>query len=93
MDLGMRTGRWVGGVIPGCMLRRRCVYDEAVGATYTYDRVMREFVNFDTPGMVARKLRFLKSQGLGGITLWEVSMDRADEGSLVETSQRFLLEA
>jgi chitinase len=39
------------------MLGAELMYDEAAGATYTYDRAIRVFVSFDTPGMVARKVR------------------------------------
>ncbi|KAK0620715.1 glycoside hydrolase superfamily [Immersiella caudata] len=75
-------------VLPG--VGAEVVYDAAAGATYSYDEAMRELVSFDTPGMVTRKVRWLKEKGLAGSMFWEASMDRIGEGSLVGMSYRAL---
>ncbi|KAK4446014.1 glycoside hydrolase [Podospora aff. communis PSN243] len=65
-------------------------YDPTAGATYTYDPNKRELISFDTPGMVERKVRWLREKRLGGAMFWEVSMDRKGEGSLVGAGFRAL---
>lgn len=78
---GVGGGSWEAGVWdykalpkPGAAV----LYDDAAGATYSYDSAARELVSFDTPDMVRRKVGYLRSKGLGGSMFWEASADRPD---------------
>jgi len=90
---GPGSGSWEQGVYdykvlpqPGATVE----YDEATGATYSYDPAKREFVSFDTPELIAKKVEYLKNKGLGGTMFWEASGDRTDDKSLIGTSARTL---
>lgn len=58
-------------------------YDEAVGASWSYDEAAKEMVSYDTPEMVRRKVSYIKEKGLGGGMFWEASADRKDGESLI----------
>lgn len=58
-------------------------YDAESGAAYSYDAAKKELVSYDTPQTARAKAEYLKNKGLGGSMWWELSNDKAGEGSLV----------
>ncbi|KAL2259843.1 hypothetical protein VTK26DRAFT_6333 [Humicola hyalothermophila] len=92
---GLGQGSWEAGVWDYKVLPRagaEVFFDEAAGATYSYDAASRELVTFDTTDMVRRKVDYLRGKGLGGSMFWEASADRTDAegGSLIGESFRAL---
>jgi len=90
---GVGGGTWEAGVYdykalprPGATVQ----VDAAVGASYSYDAAKKEFVSYDTPEIITRKVGWVKEKGLAGSMFWEASADRTDEGSLIGTSARGL---
>ncbi|KAK3389416.1 glycoside hydrolase superfamily [Podospora didyma] len=87
---GAGGGTWETGVYDYKALPRpgaTTSYDAVSGATYSYSASAREFVSYDTPDMIAKKVAYLKGRGLGGSMFWEASADRTDAaGSLITTS-------
>ncbi|KAK3290523.1 glycoside hydrolase family 18 protein [Chaetomium fimeti] len=86
---GVGQGSWEAGVWDYKALPKpgaEVVYDEAAGATYSYDKTGRELVSFDTVEMVQRKVGYLKGKGMGGSMFWEASADRVGDGSLIGAS-------
>jgi chitinase len=90
---GIGEGTWEAGIHDYNTLPLRGateIFDEASGATYSYNAATREMISYDTPDMVSRKVAYLKRRGLGGSMFWEVSADRRDARSLVSTSYHSL---
>ncbi|KAK3688673.1 glycoside hydrolase superfamily [Podospora appendiculata] len=86
---GVGVGSWETGIWDYKALPKAgatVIYDAVAGATYSYDAAARELITFDTADMVARKVAYVKSMGLGGSMFWEASADRTDNGSLIATS-------
>jgi len=61
-------------------------YDEAIGATWTYDAASRTMVSFDTPDMIREKVSYAQGLGLGGSMFWEASADKTGADSLISTA-------
>ncbi|CAI6339007.1 unnamed protein product [Periconia digitata] len=59
--------------------------DAEAGASYSYDNASRTLISYDTLDMVKRKAGYVREKKLGGAMWWELSGDRAGEGSLVES--------
>ncbi|KAK3323342.1 glycoside hydrolase family 18 protein [Cercophora scortea] len=86
---GIGGGSWENGIWDYKALPRAgatVVYDSVAGATYSYDPVAKELITYDTADMVAKKVVYIKSMGLGGSMFWEASADRTDSSSLIATS-------
>ncbi|KAK8078842.1 glycoside hydrolase family 18 protein [Apiospora phragmitis] len=60
--------------------------DAAVGASYSYDAVKKEFISYDTPEMVRAKVGYAAGKGLGGSMFWEASGDKTGADSLIGIS-------
>lgn len=87
---GSTAGSFEAGVIDYKQLPRSnaSLYtDWNVRAAWTYDRVAKEVITFDTPQVALWKTQYLKEQGLGGAWFWESSGDRpiTDPKSLTRT--------
>lgn len=86
---GIGTGSWEAGVWDYKVLPKAGateMYDDAAGASYSYDSSAKELICYDNVDMVKRKITYLKGKGLGGSMFWEASGDRTDSGSLIATS-------
>ncbi|KAM5540815.1 hypothetical protein V8D89_005459 [Ganoderma adspersum] len=57
-------------------------------ASYTYDASKREFVSFDTPKIAKIKAQYAQSKGLAGAFFWDLSTDKRDSNSLVDTTAK-----
>ncbi|KAF2868917.1 endochitinase [Massariosphaeria phaeospora] len=60
-------------------------YDEEAGASYAYDNATQTLVSYDTVEMAQRKAQYIRQHNLGGAMWWELSGDRQDEGSIVDS--------
>jgi chitinase len=83
---GVGEGSWESGTwdfkalpLPGSQV----LYDDAAGASYSYDGAKRRLVSFDTVEMGRRKAEWIKGHGLGGAMFWESSADRTGGESLI----------
>ncbi|KAI5918016.1 chitinase [Camillea tinctor] len=85
---GVGAGSWENGIWDYKVLPRsgQEIYDEASGATYSYDSASKELVSYDNVAMVQRKITYLQGKGMGGSMFWEASGDRNDTGSLITTA-------
>jgi chitinase len=86
---GIGQGTWEKGVwdykaLPkaGAVVK----YDEAAGASYSFDAATQELISFDTVEMIQKKVEYLKGKGMGGSMFWEASADRVGDGSLIAAS-------
>lgn len=59
------------------------LFDEAAGASYSWDMTNRIIVSYDTLAVSNTKVTYIKDSGLGGSMFWELSGDRDDAGSLL----------
>jgi chitinase len=57
--------------------------DLAIAASWSYDHSQRTMISFDTPEITALKVKYIKSQDLGGVMWWESSGDRVGKDSLI----------
>ncbi|KAI0871927.1 endochitinase [Hypoxylon argillaceum] len=82
---GVGSGSWENGIWDYKVLPRSGteVYDDAAGATYSYDPATKELVSYDNVDMIKRKAAYIQAKGLAGSMFWEASGDRTDAGSLV----------
>ncbi|KAL1867067.1 Chitinase 4 [Diaporthe australafricana] len=90
---GVGSGSWENGVWDYKALPKAgasVITDAKAGATYSYDAASQELISYDTPAMVATKVSYLKSKGLGGSMFWEASADKNDSSSLLATSYNAL---
>ncbi|KAM5540818.1 hypothetical protein V8D89_005462 [Ganoderma adspersum] len=55
-------------------------------ASYSYDASKREFVSYDTPKIAKLKAQYVQSKGLAGAFFWDLSGDKRDSNSLVDTT-------
>ncbi|CAI0653542.1 unnamed protein product, partial [Colletotrichum noveboracense] len=59
------------------------IFDEKVGALYSYDSSSRELVSYDNVQSANYKTDYMKSKSLGGAVFWEAAGDKKGDGSLV----------
>ncbi|KAF2851137.1 glycoside hydrolase family 18 protein [Plenodomus tracheiphilus IPT5] len=83
---GIGTGTWEAGVydfkdMP--LQGHKEYFDEEAGATWSYNNETGTLVSYDTVAMALRKTEYVKEKGLGGAMWWEVSGDKAGQGSIV----------
>ncbi len=86
---GIGQGSWEAGVwdykaLPQAGAEER--YDDAAGATYSYDAGARRMISYDTPDMAVHKVDYLRAKGLGGTMFWEASGDKTGDASLIATA-------
>lgn len=86
---GTPMGTWEMGifdykVLP--LLGAEEVSDANSGATYSYDKIKKELISYDTPQSVKDKVVWAKSKGLGGSMFWEASADKKGPQSLIGKS-------
>ncbi len=62
---------------------RRFQHPES-GVPWLYDAKSGTMLTYDDPESIARKVDFVREQGLGGVMLWELSGDD-NEASLLKT--------
>ncbi|PIL35115.1 hypothetical protein GSI_02903 [Ganoderma sinense ZZ0214-1] len=55
-------------------------------ASYSYDASKRELVSYDTPKIAKLKAQYVQSKGLAGAFFWDLSNDKRDSNSLVDTT-------
>ncbi|KAL5313276.1 hypothetical protein ACEPPN_019009 [Leptodophora sp. 'Broadleaf-Isolate-01'] len=60
------------------------IYDEKLGASYSWDPTKQELISYDTVEVGRQKARWIKSMNLGGAMWWESSADKNGGDSLVE---------
>ncbi|CAO3596729.1 unnamed protein product [Absidia cylindrospora] len=62
-------------------------YDADLGASWSYDPQLREYVTYDNHQVVQQKAQYVKDQGLGGCMFWELSSDtRNDQRNLLKAA-------
>ncbi|KAG0645801.1 Complement-fixation antigen [Hyphodiscus hymeniophilus] len=61
------------------------IYDPAIGASYSYDPITKEFTTYDSASVVIQKGEYIKAKGLGGAMFWETSADKTGADSLIGT--------
>jgi len=90
---GVGPGTWEAGVydykvlpLPGASVTE----NTALGASYSYDAGKKELVSYDSPNIIAQKVAYANSKGLGGAFFWELSGDKTDGNSLVSKAQSTL---
>ncbi|KAK5114322.1 Endochitinase B1 [Meristemomyces frigidus] len=75
---GVGEGSWESGVWDYKVLPRpdsqTCIDQEAI-ASWCYSEKTRTMVSYDSPEVAARKVEYIKEQGLGGAMWWESSGD------------------
>jgi chitinase len=54
-------------------------WDTQAQVPYLYDPVRQLFISYDDPQSITVKTDFIKSRGLGGAMIWELSGDRSGE--------------
>ncbi|TGO90904.1 hypothetical protein BPOR_0047g00270 [Botrytis porri] len=59
------------------------IYDETIGASYSWDSSKLEIVTYDNPAVAAQKGKWIQSMNLGGAMWWETSADGKDSRSLI----------
>ncbi|KAI8092922.1 chitinase [Halteromyces radiatus] len=63
------------------------IYDPEIGASWSYDAKLQEYVTYDNHQVVQQKAQYVMDQGLGGCFFWELT------GGGSNDSQRNLLTA
>ncbi|KDQ10640.1 carbohydrate-binding module family 5 protein [Botryobasidium botryosum FD-172 SS1] len=90
---GVGPGTWEAGVYDYKVLPlagAAVTENSALGASYSYDAGKKELVSYDTPNIIAQKVAYANSKGLGGTFFWELSGDKTDGNSLVSKAQSTL---
>ena len=54
-------------------------------ASYSYDRLKKIMISYDTPNVVRWKGKYILGKGLGGGMFWESSGDKSGKESLITT--------
>ena len=54
-------------------------WDDTAKVPYLYNSTTNQFVSYDDPESIAIKVNYLKSKGLGGAMIWELSEDSRDD--------------
>ncbi|CAG8790404.1 9110_t:CDS:1, partial [Acaulospora morrowiae] len=75
---GIGSGSFEAGIYDYKVLPREGAteyYDEEYVAGYSYDPKSKEFVTYDTPRVIAEKVKYIKEKNLNGIMFWELSND------------------
>lgn len=86
---GVGGGSWENGIWDYKVLPHpgsNVYYDEAAGATYSYDPSTRTMISYDTPDMIQKKVSYAQSLRLGGSMFWEASADKKGGNSLIKTA-------
>lgn len=90
-------GSWEGGVwdYKALPLEGAQEHFDAQGvAAYSYDKVQRQLISYESPQSLIAKVEYLKARGLGGVFFWELSGDKdsrqSPHRSLLETAFRSL---
>ncbi|CZT07761.1 related to endochitinase class V precursor [Rhynchosporium graminicola] len=60
------------------------IYDEKLGASYSWDPTKQELISYDTVEAGRQKARWIKSINLGGAMWWESSADKKGVNGLIE---------
>lgn len=85
---GPAPGTYEAGAEDYKVLKTACPATRTVGGT-AYALCGDQWWSYDTPRTIAGKMRYVRSQGLGGSFFWELSGDTAD-GELVTAISRGL---
>lgn len=89
---GVGEGSWESGVWDYKALPRSGaseLFDDSIGASWSYDSAARTMVSYDTVAAGREKANFIRRSGLGGGMWWEASGDKGgptasiSEGSLI----------
>ncbi|KIK95212.1 carbohydrate-binding module family 5 protein [Paxillus rubicundulus Ve08.2h10] len=59
-------------------------------ASYSYDWIKKELVSYDIPDIVTIKAEYVKSNSMAGCMFWDLSTDKSDSDSLVQTAANAL---
>ena len=97
LAMGGARGIWDGGVAAGVNPYYHIVemekdpffvkyYDDAAKAPYLYSERKQEMYTYEDKQSLSEKVHYVKSQGLGGIIIWELSADLpvSSENSLLK---------
>jgi chitinase len=66
------------------------VYDEKLGASYSWDAAKQELISYDTVKVGRQKAKWIEDMNLGGAMWWESSSDKKGGESLIENVVRVL---
>lgn len=80
------AGLWNYKALPVPGFNAKVVNVPRVGGSYSYDAKQKYLISYDTPEIAAMKAEYVKCLGLAGTAWWEVSMDRNDTLSLIDTT-------
>lgn len=80
------AGLWNYKALPVPGFNAKVVNVPRVGGSYSYDAKQKYLISYDTPEIAALKAEYVKCLGLAGTAWWEVSMDRNDTLSLIDTT-------
>lgn len=58
-------------------------FDAEAVASYSYDKITKEMISYDTPRSVRAKAKYVREKGLGGGMFWETSGDKVGADSLI----------
>lgn len=90
---GVSNGTWEPGIYDFKSLPRTGgteIYDESIGASYSWNSETAEIVSYDNVAVAAQKAWWIKNNTLGGAAFWESSGDKIGNESLIETMASIL---
>ncbi|KAG8769816.1 hypothetical protein FRC12_004718, partial [Ceratobasidium sp. 428] len=90
---GVGPGTWEEGIYDYKALPfdgAKVVNDFKNISSYSYDRVKRELISYDTPVIVAAKAAWINLHGLAGGMFWDLSGDKNGTESLVWTTAKVM---
>lgn len=92
---GPSTGTWEAGVLDWHDIKANYLpkmtrfWDADAQVPYLFNSSTGTFISYDDPESLGKKVDYIKSKGLGGVMVWELSSDDSSD-SLITTLNRVL---